>query len=471
NQTIAELAPVVTMLDTAPADREPVVGSFPLTPIQHWYFGTDPVNPNHFNQSMLMELVEQVDERALEQALAALLVHHDALRTRFEQVGGRWQATVTPIEDLRMLRRHHLPGPTGEDRVAAMSAAADAAHASLDLARPPLLRALLFTGARGQRPYLFLAAHHTAVDGVSWRLLLDDLDTAYHQALRGERCDLGAKTTSFRDWAIRLSEYVAEGNLDHELDQWASASHAGALPVDPPPDEPALTEQTVSLVVNAQDTEALLRSAPNVYRTRINDVLLAALAWSLCRWTGQNRVAIDLEGHGREELIDGVDLSRTVGWFTTMFPISLTVSGSAGEQDLSWRDLVRSVRRQLRAIPNNGFGFGALRYLGSPAIRERVAAAGSGAQISFNYLGQFEGQSPGPERGLYHAMHTAIGQPHDPADRDEHLLQVVGAVQDGQLRFSWLYQPDHHLETTVQRVADDFAEALHCIAQDCRVNR
>jgi non-ribosomal peptide synthase protein (TIGR01720 family) len=216
-------------------------------------------------------------------------------------------------------------------------------------------------------------------------------------------------------------------------------------------------------LLSAEETDALLRAAPTVYRTRINDVLFAALAWALSRWIGRGRVSIDLEGHGREEIIDGVDLSRTVGWFTTIFPVMLDVVTS---DEPNWRDLIKSARKQLRAIPGNGFGFGALRYLGSPATRKRLSAHGSGPQIVFNYLGQWDARSQDADRSLYWAVHSSIGQQRDLADRYEHLLEVLGQVADGQLVFSWYYHPDLQW-STVQAVADDFVDALRCIARDC----
>ncbi|TWP53632.1 amino acid adenylation domain-containing protein [Lentzea tibetensis] len=441
---------------------EPVVGSVPLTPIQRWFFESHAVNPHHFNQSMLLELSADLDEAALRQALDALWLHHDALRMRFECVDGRWQQHNAAPEPVPLLQRRDLSDVDVDGQMAAMEKVADEVHASFDLLTGPLLKAVLFTG-RGQ-PYLFLASHHIVVDGVSWRILLDDLEVAYQQSARGEPVDLGGKTTSFLDWANRLSEHVAAGGLDHELGHWAGASDVGDLPVDRAPEKSETPAELVSIALNAEDTDALLHSAPTTYRTRINEVLLSALAWALSRWTRRRVVSIDLEGHGREDVLDAVDLTRTVGWFTTIFPIALTVPD---EDEPRWRELIKSVRRQLRAVPGNGFGYSALRHLGSPEARERLSTDGQGPQIAFNYLGQWDSTARGTDGGLYVASHSSLGQDHDLAESSSHVLEVVGAVQGGELVFSWFYQPDLHDLSTVQSVAGDFAVALRSIARDC----
>jgi non-ribosomal peptide synthase protein (TIGR01720 family) len=214
----------------------------------------------------------------------------------------------------------------------------------------------------------------------------------------------------------------------------------------------------VVVQLDAEDTEALLRAAPAAYRARINDVLLTAVACAVTRWTGARAVSVDLEGHGREEMFDDVDVSRTIGWFTTVYPVTLELP-----EDRPWRQTVQAVRRQLRAVPNNGLGFGALRYLARPA-----KLSTRDAPIAFNYLGQWDGVAGGAEDGLFRAVHSSIGREHDPATRDTHLLEVVGGVQDGQLTFSWSYRPDRHDESTVRAVADDFTSALRAIAADCR---
>ncbi|MFI9379909.1 non-ribosomal peptide synthase/polyketide synthase [Kutzneria sp. NPDC052558] len=432
HQTIEQLAPVVTAVANPDERRQLVTGPVPLTPIQQWFFQHHTVNPHHFNQSLLAELVDGVDEEALQRALDALWSQHDALRMRFD--GEQYNA---PLEPVPQLVRHEF----SEDY-------ADEVHRSFDLTSGPLFKAVLFD--RDGQPWLFLAAHHVIVDGVSWRILLDDLDTAYRQAARGEEIDLGPKTTSFQEWSNRLVEHVRNGGLDDEY--WQDLS-AAALPVDRDGDDPAT--DTVSIVLDEADTDALLRKAPAAYRTRINDVLLTALASALSTWTGDERVTIDLEGHGREDVLDDVDLTRTVGWFTTIFPVALRIE--AGD----WRSRIKSVRKQLRAVPDNGFGYGALRYLGGdvPAVEPGIA---------FNYLGQWDASDGQAGGGLFKQTHGSFGRDHDPAERKAHLLDVVGAVQEGKLAFSWLYQPSRHERSTVEAVVAEFEQALRAIAEDCR---
>jgi non-ribosomal peptide synthase protein (TIGR01720 family) len=379
---------------------------------------------------------------------------------------------VGPVEPLQVLQRSDLSGMGPVELSAAMEKVANSLHASFDLGSGPLLKAMLFELGEGQRPLLFLAVHHLVVDGVSWRILLDDLDTAYQQAARGDVVHLAPKTTSFQHWSRLLGTFVADGGLDGELDYWTGTLTRCARPpvelADSRLGAPA-PARTVLVLLGAQDTETLLRGAPTAYRTRINDVLLAALAWALSRWSGTSTISIDLEGHGREHILDGVDLSRTVGWFTTIFPVTLDVPAG---NDPDWRDLVKSVRRQLRVVPGNGFGFGALRYLGSPAARDRLSAAMQGPRISFNYLGQWGTRSHEEEHedghSLYRGMRASIGQEHDPADLAPYLVEITGAVEDGRLGFSWDYRWDLLDEATMRSAAGDFQHALQCIAQDCR---
>ncbi|WP_212986930.1 non-ribosomal peptide synthase/polyketide synthase [Actinoplanes auranticolor] len=466
-QDIAALAEAVTVVGDGDAGRAPVVGEVPLTPIQRWFFETHTVNPHHFNQAVMLELPADVDATALGTALTALVTQHDALRSVFTRDAGGWRQEIAPAEDAEVLRRHRLAAAGDDEQQAALEKVAEDVHASFDLHRGGLLRAVLFDRGDGRRPYLLLVVHHLVVDGVSWRILLDDLETAYGQLTRGGPVDLGARTTSVREWAQRLTAHVAAGAFDGEVAYWA----AGAEDEAPPPEQAEASAEpmrTVSVALSADDTDALLRVAPGSYRTRINDVLLAALAWALSRWSGQDRVRVQLEGHGREDILDGVDLSRTVGWFTTMYPVALEVGAGTEPQ---WRTLIKSIRKQLREVPGNGLGYGALRYLGDERSRRLLEAAQQGPEVVFNYLGQWDARSQETGTTLYQGSHPAPGQDHDPRDRRPGALEVVGSVHGGELEFSWYFPPGRYEPAAVSAAAEAFAAALRAIAHDCRRGR
>jgi non-ribosomal peptide synthase protein (TIGR01720 family) len=330
-----------------------------------------------------------------------------------------------------------------------------AAQTGMDLASGPVFRVVL----SGNR--LFVAAHHLVVDGVSWRILLEDLESAYRQAAGGRDVDLGAKTTSFQDWAHRLAEYTVDGGFDEEIDYWAGVHgvERTALPVDHTGENTIGTARAVSVELTEEETDALLHHVPAVYRTQINDVLLAALGRVLSDWTGDNRVAIELEGHGREELFDDLDISRTVGWFTTRFPVALDVPGAS-----AWRTVIRSIRRQLRAVPNKGIGYGSLRYLktGSP-----LAEPHETPEVTFNYLGQLDSAMT-PDSPLYLASLPAPGGDRSPAGPRTQVVGVLGRVHEGRMRFDWVYSTSLHDEDTIRRLADRFTDALREIADGHR---
>ncbi|OLB76498.1 MAG: hypothetical protein AUI14_18580 [Actinobacteria bacterium 13_2_20CM_2_71_6] len=454
--TVAALVASVAEPTAPVTDQGPVVGEVVLTPIQRWFLDTTPTHPERFDQSVTLELAEGVDEAALRTALSAVLAHHDALRMRYRYGDGQWRQDNAPMEPVEVLTRHDLS--TVDDPARRMGEIAEAVHASFRLDDSPQLRAVLFDLGTGQRPVLLLAVHHLVVDGVSWRILLEDLDTAYRQVVAGETVALEPKTTSFRDWAQRLSEHARADGFAGEVDYWAGIGDGGdaTLPVDSDGANTVGSMRSVAVGLDEAGTRALLQDVPGVYRTQINDVLLAALGRVLGRWTGRDRVLVELEGHGREELFEGVELSRTVGWFTTMFPIALSTSDSD-----DWGSVLKSVKENLRRIPGRGLGYGALRYL-----TETAEPMGHPTpQVSFNYLGQFDW--PLRDGGLFQATRGGLDADASPEAARAHLLDVVGAVERGRLEFTWFYSGEVHHESTVRRLAGELTDALREIVAHC----
>ncbi|WHT21650.1 non-ribosomal peptide synthase/polyketide synthase [Crossiella sp. CA-258035] len=426
HQTIAALAPQVTAVATRRIAQGPVTGEVPLTPIQHWLFEIQPERPEHFAQHLTLALADGIDDRALQAALSALVEQHDALRMRYRRTGSGWQQHNAPVGDTAV-----AGGP-------------------LTLDGDSLLRAEIRDLPDGRRG-LFLAVHHLVVDGVSWRVLLEDLAAGYEQAARGDRIRLEAKTTSFRDWAIRLTEHTAAGGFDADAEYWSAIDGQTDLPVERTGPNTVASTEVVTVRLDEARTRALLQDVPPVYRTQVNDVLLSALSRVLTRWTGQDRVLIDLEGHGREELFADLDISRTVGWFTTMFPVALSTP------DTGWAATLKAVKEQLRALPHRGLSYGALHRL-----TDRLAAPPS-PQISFNYLGAFDA----PATALFDGLHSELALDADPAAARPHLLDVVGRVDRKSLEFSWFYSTDRHTEATVRRLAEELLAALGEIIDHC----
>jgi amino acid adenylation domain-containing protein/non-ribosomal peptide synthase protein (TIGR01720 family) len=458
HQTVAELAAVASHGLRAEAEQAAVTGDLPLTPIQRWFLDGAPLDPHHFNQSVLLQLRRPLAPATAERAFAALALHHDALRLRFRQDGDGWRAWNAGIEGAAFLRADltALPPERGH---AALAAAVAQAQEGCDLGAGPLARALWLDLPAGEAR-LLLTVHHLAVDGVSWRVLLGDLETACHQLGRGETVRLPAKTTAFRDWAVALAEHARTLEPGAELAWWLreGMGGAGCAPADHPAGaDTQASVRVVTVELTTEETQALLHGVPAAYRTRIDDVLLAALARTLAGRDGALRV--DLEGHGREEILPGIDLSRTVGWFTTLFPVRLVLPPG---DDLG--RVLCAVKEHLRALPQRGIGYGLLRHLhGGEAAAE--LAAQPPAEISFNYLGQLD--QVFPEDSVFAPAAEASGPARSPRALRPHTLAIGGFIAGGRLRLDWGYSANRYERPTVERWAAGFLEQLRTLIAHC----
>ena len=463
HQTFAELAEVAESAPTAQAEQEALEGPVPLTPIQQAFFEWGGTNVNHFNQAVILELEPEVDSLAIEQAVKALLAHHDALRLRFERRDQQWfQSYGKPAENCAFTLRDLTEYPEDERRRMLEEDAAGV-QASLDLTGGPLLRVVEYRLGGGERR-LLIVVHHLVMDGVSWRIMLEDLEKAYHQLTHGEAVRLPLKTSSFRRWAERLREYRHETAFQQEIGYWFSPEWGeapGAVRIDE-----GLGGNTVGATDNVavrlsqELTQALLRDVPAAYHTQINEALLTALAEAHWGWTGNRSLLIELEGHGREDIFDGVDLTRTVGWFTALFPVRLQInSGHPGTA-------LKEIKEQLRSISNRGLGYGVLRYLSDdPDVGERLRRLPQ-PQISFNYLGQFNQVFWGSS--IFKPAGESCGptQPHE--DQRRTLLDITGMIIDGSLEVNWTYSENIHRRSSVEELARRFTESLERLIAHCQ---
>ena len=450
--TIAELAAVTGSSARIDADQGLIDGGAPLTPIQHYLFAAELPEYWHYNQSILLEVPAEIDVQALGRAWAAVGSHHDALRSRFHRIDGEWRQSFAASSE--------LPSCTVED----LSLSADpfgelqrrigVHQASLNLSSGPIARLVVFRLRDSSR--LFWCMHHAVVDGVSWRILLEDLHRAYVQFAAGVPLSLPAKTSSFKAWATRLEQFATSPALSAQRDYWQSLPRF-VLPVDNPAGENRLEhQQIVTGTLSVQETHALLREAPAAYNTRINDMLLTALALALAEWTGSPQCLIDVEGHGRVALFEDIDVSRTVGWFTTMYPVALTLPAGA-ESDPG--KALKAVKEEIRAVPLEGIGYGLHAQPHFDAFPK--------GDVLFNYFGQFD---QGVESDIFRFADEESGGNVSLKGRRSHLLEVNGIVMKGRLRLEWAYG-DCHEPATIAALARNFTSHLQRLIDHCARGR
>ncbi|WP_234431147.1 condensation domain-containing protein, partial [Streptomyces sp. NRRL F-5053] len=523
-QTVAGLAAELEGERAAAEDTGPVggtgdaVGPLRPTPVGEWFFATHPRAPEHFSMTMSFELDPAADTGALRAAVGAVLRRHDVLRATFVPAapsaatgsgpgpvpassgeergeehgeergeargGARWAGRVGAECDPEAVLSSHDLRDVAEPR-AYWEELLRRTQSGFRLESGPLVRVLHGRRAAGEPPWLSIVAHHLVVDGVSWRILLEDLEAAYAAALSGAPVRAEAGTTSVRRWAELLNEHVARGGFDDQIAYWRSVTDGAAaeLPVDHP--DGANTGAELDMVVatlTAEQTRALLYRVPGRFRSRINDVLLASLARVLADWTGRERTLVHVEGHGRADLFEGVDLSGTVGWFTSIHPVVLEARRGAGPGQC-----VKDVKRALRAVPDQGVGYGALRHLSAPGTPGRALADAPEPLISFNYLGRFDvagdgsGDSGGapvagavdePSGGrvaeaggrLLRGELGIVGRDFSEAEVRPHLIDVGAVVQGELLTLTWSYSSGMYERATMERLVAALARELTALA-------
>ncbi|MCI1006622.1 non-ribosomal peptide synthetase, partial [Herbaspirillum sp. C7C8] len=456
-QDLAAVAALALPLDgqgnapaAAPAAATEGPRSWPLTPIQQWFFRHHAQPPAHWNQSVQLEGPADTSVDRLHHAIDQLGRLHEALRLRFHRSDdGVWRQTVAPHAGQCFDVRHVADA-------AAQAAAIAAAQRSLDLSQGPLWRVLWLTQPRQSRGMLVLIAHHLVVDGVSWRILLEDLLNLLQGTTPPE------SSSGFSAWAGA----VAAARLSTaEQAHWEALASTGDedLPCTPAHGVGMRATNTIgrsareAVVLDHDSTTFLLGPAHAAYRTRINDILLAAAAQTLCEWAKRDRILIELEAHGREELPgaagEAPDLSRTVGWFTALCPVQLTVTSSAPGI------LLAQTKEQLRQWPGQGQGYG--------LWRSQSGQGGLQPQVSFNYLGRFDAL---PETSGWQMLPRTAAQAdleRDPASLRRCLLDFTALVTDGQLHLECLYCSALHQQADIAALLQQYLHNLRALLAHC----
>ncbi|WP_339189304.1 plipastatin non-ribosomal peptide synthetase PpsC [Bacillus sp. FSL M8-0025] len=457
---IKDLSPFIRKSERI-IEQGPVQGDVPWTPVQQWFFSQDIEERHHFNQSVMLFHSGRLSENAIRPALKKLAEHHDALRMVYRNDDRRWIQSNQGIHESQLysLRTSDLSQSESGWETQIKQEVADLQQ-SINLQEGPLLHAALFKTLTGD--YLFLAIHHLVVDGVSWRILLEDLSAGYQQAAAGQTIQLPPKTDSYQEYARRIQEYAQSSKLIREEAYWRTVEEqqAAELPYEIPHhvNIDFSKRDSLSFSLTEADTAVLLQNVNHAYGTDTQDILLTAASLAICEWTGGSKLRIAMEGHGREHILPELDISRTVGWFTSMYPALISFENHRDELGTS----VKTVKDTLGRIPNKGVGYGMLKYLTHP--ENKSITFSKTPEISFNYLGQFNDIE---RQDTFRPSSLGSGKDITHTWKREQIIEMSAMAADKKLHFNLSYPPARFHRNTMEQLINRIEHFLLDIMKHC----
>lgn len=445
NPILKAQAAQLRTLEVREADQSLIEGNSMLSPIQQWYFNLDFKHKAHFNQSVMLSFPEGISSAEVDQIFTKLQLHHDVLRSVFKEEGdkvnqyinGHGQPLLITEKDFR----------NRDENISDLSEACNTLQTEIDLATGPLMKLGLFHLKDGSR--LLIVLHHLITDGVSWRILFDDIELLYRQLKENEILSLPPKTTSFPGWVSHLSDYITSTAFERSRQYWQALENqmtTGPIRDRPEGNNTISDVEITSIQMDKTDTRLLLTDMHRAYHTRINDALLAALAKSFSSCFGQSRIKVDMEGHGRQSFSDQVDVNRTVGWFTSIYPVIMDVPSA------KWADILVGVKEHLRNIPQDGVDYLLYKY-----ETNESAQPDSSAKVSFNYLGQFDTDT---DDKLFQIASEPVGEEISQEEQRHYDWELVGMVVAGQLEVTLTYSAKQYDAKTVTEFMDTYKNQL-----------
>jgi amino acid adenylation domain-containing protein/non-ribosomal peptide synthase protein (TIGR01720 family) len=455
-QTPAELAPLVRKVERVP-QQNPVTGIVPLTPIQKAFFQNQKIDHHHFNQAVILYRETGFTEEAVKTAFKKLLQHHDALRMTFKQENGQILQENHGIDYPLSWEEYDLTNQANARDILLQKA--NQIQASIDLQTGPLMKLGLFHLDDGDR--LLISIHHLVIDGVSWRILLEDLDTLLHQYPNKEKLLLPLKSDSFKSWAEKLSAYAHGEKLLKEKIYWEQLElkTVPAIKADFPGETNSVRDAvSLSFTLNEEETGRLLTKVNEPFGTEINDILLTALGLAVNRMYGHHKLLIALEGHGREPIPEDANINRTIGWFTTIFPAILDISSP---HDLSQQ--IKTIKETLHQMPHKGIGYGILNHLTPHRLVGKLEFKLQ-PQVSFNYLGQFDTDL---RQKSFTISGDSTGNTRSLRGQREYTLDITGMISANHLEMAVAYSKKQFKATTIETLLHHYKNELQGVITHC----
>ncbi|WP_240921856.1 condensation domain-containing protein, partial [Jeotgalicoccus sp. S0W5] len=463
HSTIKKISPHIKSTENNISQHK-VTGQIPLTPIQTEFLKSN-IYTNKFNQSILLYSNEKIKGSIFKQVMKILIEHHDSLRIKFKYTKSKWkQINHEDTENVFALSQHNLK--SRKNVIKAIKETANVSHSSLNIETGPLMKLDIFDTINGT--YILIICHHLLIDGVSWRILIEDLEDIYNSISEGNDVELPLKTNSFLDWSIRLRDYSKNEKLESEIDYWKNICSNSFPPITSSQNIKSsiyLDSKDKSFSLTDNQTTSLLFNTNHVYNTEINDILLTSLALSLQEHLESYKVGCFLEGHGREEIFEDINLNRTIGWFTSCFPVVFDFT-FLNERDTKENKLplyIKSVKETIRKIPNRGLGYGVLRYLKEDVEFDRIEKK---IPIVFNYLGQFDAPNKRNNK-TFKLESIRTGDSIHPKVNKKYIIEINSFVLNNQFHLITTYNSKLLNEDFVDKLNHSFRKNLINIIEHC----
>ncbi|MGQ3477838.1 amino acid adenylation domain-containing protein [Paenibacillus sp. TY11] len=449
------------------SDQGKVLGNVHLTPIQHWFFTKNLTDKHHWNQSVLFYNPERYETEALFRGLRTLVEHHDALRMTYQMEDGILkQVNMDMSPEVFSFNIFNVPQ---EDEEKFIIDQISEIQGSKNLERGPLVHLGLFRSKTGD--HLLLSIHHLVIDGISLRILIEDFLKSYEQIIKGRQVILQGKTDSYQKWAEALEKYSCSEEIVKQIPYWLDFNAKVNQELllwkrDQVQVSTQRNKRNLKFALSKENTKWLLGQVHHAYNTEINDILITALGIALYDWLEIRQIVINMESHGRTDILPDINITRTVGWFTSQCPVLLCMHDPDNLPD--W---IIKTKENLRTIPNKGLDYEVLKYLSPESLRAPLIFSIE-PEINFNYLGQLDQISNSPYFQLSPYSSAASFGPEglgniSPNNELCYALEITGYIEGDRLHFSIGYDSTRISVQEIQYLAEGYEKQLIKVIQHC----
>ncbi|MDO5850912.1 MAG: amino acid adenylation domain-containing protein [Methanobacteriaceae archaeon] len=421
-------------------EQEKITGEVLLTPIEYHFFNQKLENPNYYNQSQLLSSDDKLSYETIEKIFDNLVLHHDMLRAYYPE---NKQIIRSNTDNIYKLTEYDIENTDEIDSLA------EKLQESLNINEGSLIKVGLFHTS--SKDYLFIVMHHLIIDGISWRILKEDIETIYSQIKNNKKIKLPYKSNSFKKWANIVDKYSTSYQLKKQIPYWQTVISKISDGNLPKKDVNTVTWNKESILLDETYTKLLLNDISKAYNTEINDILFSAFILAVYNVTKQNKLSVVLEGHGREQIVPNMNINRTVGWFTSLYPVIFE------NIDDSIKNTIINIKETLKQIPQKGISYGMLQQKGF--IEEQIP------DLAFNYLGEF-----GEEDSIsnYQISNIPHGNKINSYNKIFTAMALSSYTMNKKFKASLKYNQDKYDPQLIKEIINQFKQELMNIIDHCK---